>query len=143
MSNVEPDFTIRVAKDVGAEDRWADVGVAYKNARGSITCYFAAYPLNDKVLLYLRNSGEEEPRATGNSLAPRYLARVVKDVGGKDKWFDIGVTYVNARGSVTIYLHAVPVDVSYAGFSLLSISSFNDSITLLRNQPLATSRIYK
>ncbi|MGC1122905.1 MAG: hypothetical protein WBA22_17630 [Candidatus Methanofastidiosia archaeon] len=51
MSEVKPDFVVRVVKDVGGKDRWTDVGVAYKNARGSITVYLSALPLNDKMLL--------------------------------------------------------------------------------------------
>ena len=51
MSEVVPDYRVRVVKDVGGKDRWTDVGVAYKNARGSITVYLSALPLNDKILL--------------------------------------------------------------------------------------------
>jgi hypothetical protein len=51
MSEVKPDFVVRVVKDVGGKDKWTDVGVAYKNARGSITVYLSALPLNDKMLL--------------------------------------------------------------------------------------------
>ncbi|MBU7013848.1 MAG: hypothetical protein HXS52_07360 [Theionarchaea archaeon] len=51
MSDVKPDFVVRVVKDVGGKDRWTDVGVAYRNARGSITIYLSALPLNDKMLL--------------------------------------------------------------------------------------------
>ncbi|MBU6998611.1 MAG: hypothetical protein HXS41_01830 [Theionarchaea archaeon] len=51
MSEVKPDFVVRVVKDVGGKDRWTDVGVAYRNARGSITVYLSALPLNDKMLL--------------------------------------------------------------------------------------------
>ncbi|KYK38359.1 MAG: hypothetical protein AYK18_07485 [Theionarchaea archaeon DG-70] len=51
MSDVRPDYLVRVVKDIGGKDRWTDVGVAYKNARGSITIYLSALPLNDKILL--------------------------------------------------------------------------------------------
>lgn len=51
MSDVRPDYLVRVVKDVGGKDKWTDVGVAYKNARGSITVYLSALPLNDKILL--------------------------------------------------------------------------------------------
>ena len=51
MSDIRPDYIVRVVKDVGGKDKWTDVGVAYKNARGSITVYLSALPLNDKVLL--------------------------------------------------------------------------------------------
>jgi hypothetical protein len=51
MSDVRPDYIVRVVKDVGGKDKWTDVGVAYKNARGSVTIYLSALPLNDKILL--------------------------------------------------------------------------------------------
>jgi|GEM_PF-911818 len=51
MSDVRPDYLVRVVKDVGGKDKWTDIGVAYKNARGSITVYLSALPLNDKILL--------------------------------------------------------------------------------------------
>ncbi len=51
MSDVRPDYLVRVVKDIGGKDRWTDVGVAYKNARGSVTIYLSALPLNDKILL--------------------------------------------------------------------------------------------
>jgi len=51
MSDVRPDYLVRVVKDVGGKDKWTDVGIAYKNARGSVTIYLSALPLNDKILL--------------------------------------------------------------------------------------------
>ncbi|MBU7042952.1 MAG: hypothetical protein HXS47_05110 [Theionarchaea archaeon] len=51
MSDVKPDYLVRVVKDVGGKDKWTDVGVAYTNARGSVTVYLSALPLNDKILL--------------------------------------------------------------------------------------------
>ena len=51
MSDVKPDYIVRVVKDIGGKDKWTDVGVAYKNARGSVTVYLSALPLNDKILL--------------------------------------------------------------------------------------------
>ncbi len=51
MSDVKPDYVVRVVKDIGGKDKWTDVGVAYKNARGSVTVYLSALPLNDKILL--------------------------------------------------------------------------------------------
>ena len=51
MSDAQPDFTARVVKEIAGKDKWTDVGVAYKNARGSITIYLSALPLNDKILL--------------------------------------------------------------------------------------------
>lgn len=59
MSDIKPDYLVRVVKDVGGKDRWTDVGVAYKNARGSVTIYLTALPLNDKILL-IPTKGEEE-----------------------------------------------------------------------------------
>jgi len=40
---------------------------------------------------------------------PDYLVRTVKKVDGKDKWTDLGVAYTNTRGSVTVYLSALPL----------------------------------
>lgn len=51
MTDVRPDYVVRVVKDVGGKDKWTDVGIAYKNARGSVTVYLSALPLNDKMLL--------------------------------------------------------------------------------------------
>ena len=51
MCDVKPDYLVRVVKDIGGKDKWTDVGVAYKNSRGSITVYLSALPLNDKILL--------------------------------------------------------------------------------------------
>ncbi len=51
MDDEKADFVARVVKDIGGKDKWTDVGVAYKNARGSITIYLSALPLNDKILL--------------------------------------------------------------------------------------------
>ena len=59
MSEIRPDYLVRVVKDIGGKDRWTDVGVAYKNARGSVTVYLSALPLNDKILL-IPTKGEEE-----------------------------------------------------------------------------------
>lgn len=59
MSDVKPDYLVRVVKDIGGKDKWTDVGVAYKNARGSITVYLTALPLNDKILL-IPAKGDDE-----------------------------------------------------------------------------------
>jgi hypothetical protein len=59
MSEIRPDYLVRVVKDIGGKDRWTDVGVAYKNARGSVTVYLSALPLNDKILL-IPTKGEDE-----------------------------------------------------------------------------------
>ena len=53
---------------------------------------------------------------------PEYLMRAVKNVEGKDKWTDIGVAFINARGSVTMILKAAGIDVTELdGGSSLSI----------------------
>ena len=44
------------------------------------------------------------------SKKPDYLARAVKKVQGEDKWTDIGVAFISTRGSVTIYLSALPLN---------------------------------
>ena len=51
MSDEQPDFIARVSKEIAGKDKWTDVGAAYKNARGTITIYLSALPLNDKILL--------------------------------------------------------------------------------------------
>ncbi|MGD2249531.1 MAG: hypothetical protein PVF58_14085 [Candidatus Methanofastidiosia archaeon] len=53
MTEVEPDFIVKTVKDIGGRDKWIDIGIAYKNARGSITVYLDALPLNDKLLLFV------------------------------------------------------------------------------------------
>jgi hypothetical protein len=42
--------------------------------------------------------------------APDYVVRSVKNIRGNPKWVDIGVAYVNTRGSVTVYLTALPLN---------------------------------
>ncbi len=49
--NGKPDYLARVVKDIAGKEKWTDVGVAYRNKRGSITIYLAALPLNDKIVL--------------------------------------------------------------------------------------------
>jgi len=109
------DFAIRVSKQIGGKEKFTDVGVAYKNARGSITCYLAGYPLDDKIFLYPTEEVEEQEEKR-TQCQPKYLVRYVKDVGGKDKWYDLGVAYERARGKLVIYLYALP-----AGDKLLLI----------------------
>jgi len=36
--------------------------------------------------------------------------KTVKNAEGRDKWTDIGVAYTNPRGSVTVYLSALPLN---------------------------------
>ncbi len=59
--NGKPDYLARVVKDIGGKEKWTDVGVAYKNKRGSITIYLAALPLNDRIVL-IPVGGEEIQR---------------------------------------------------------------------------------
>lgn len=40
---------------------------------------------------------------------PDYLVRTVKNIDGREKWTDLGVGYLNAQGSITVYLSALPV----------------------------------
>ena len=40
---------------------------------------------------------------------PDYLARTAKEVGDETKWTNIGVAYINQRGSITVYLSALPL----------------------------------
>jgi len=41
---------------------------------------------------------------------PEYAVFVVKDIGGTKKFTNVGVAYVNGKGTVTVYLHALPLD---------------------------------
>ncbi|MBU7028499.1 MAG: hypothetical protein HXS48_16315 [Theionarchaea archaeon] len=50
MSTI-PDYLVRTVKDIEGKDKWTDIGVAYKNARGSITIYLSAFPITDKIIL--------------------------------------------------------------------------------------------
>lgn len=36
MNDEQPDFIARVVKEIAGKDKWTDVGVAYKDARGLI-----------------------------------------------------------------------------------------------------------
>ncbi len=56
--NGKPDYLARVVKGIGGKEKWTDVGVAYKNARGSITVYLTALPLNDRIMLIPINRQE-------------------------------------------------------------------------------------
>ncbi len=51
MSDPRPDYLVRVVKKVNDKDKWTNVGVAYKNERGTITVYLTALPLNDRIIL--------------------------------------------------------------------------------------------
>lgn len=52
-----PDFIVRVE---GTEkgDKFYEIGVAYKNARSSVTVYLKALPLDNKVMLIPTENGE-------------------------------------------------------------------------------------
>jgi len=41
---------------------------------------------------------------------PDYLVRTAKNINGKERWTDRGVAYTNEKGSITIYLSALPLD---------------------------------
>jgi len=49
--NNGPDYLVRTVKNIEGKEKWIDIGVAYQNARGSITVYLSALPLNDKLVL--------------------------------------------------------------------------------------------
>jgi hypothetical protein len=38
-------------KEIRGKERWIDIGVAYRNAKGTITVYLSALPMNDKIFL--------------------------------------------------------------------------------------------
>lgn len=52
-----PDFIVRV-EGIEKGDKFYDIGVAYKNSRGSVTVYLKALPLNNKVMLIPIENGE-------------------------------------------------------------------------------------
>lgn len=41
---------------------------------------------------------------------PDYLVKTVKNIDGREKWTDLGVAYMNAQGSITVYLSALPLN---------------------------------
>ena len=44
------------------------------------------------------------------SNGPDYLVRTAKSINGKERWTDLGVAYTNEKGSITIYLSALPLN---------------------------------
>jgi hypothetical protein len=46
-----PDYLVRSVKEIEGKEKWIDMGVAYRNARGTITVYLSALPMNDKIFL--------------------------------------------------------------------------------------------
>jgi hypothetical protein len=46
-----PDYLVRSVKEIDGKKKWIDIGVAYRNARGTITVYLTALPMNDKIFL--------------------------------------------------------------------------------------------
>jgi hypothetical protein len=40
---------------------------------------------------------------------PDYIVRTAKETKGEKKWVDIGIAYANKRGSITVYLSALPL----------------------------------
>jgi hypothetical protein len=46
-----PDYLVRSVKEMEGKERWVDMGVAYRNAKGVITVYLSALPINDKLFL--------------------------------------------------------------------------------------------
>jgi len=52
-----PDYIVRIPGVEGGNE-WYDIGVAYKNARGSVTVYLKALPLNNEVMLIPTENGE-------------------------------------------------------------------------------------
>lgn len=53
-----PDYIVRVVNDVEGRDVECDIGVAYKNVKGSITVYLNALPLKSEILLVPVENGE-------------------------------------------------------------------------------------
>jgi len=46
-----PDYLMRSKKKIGGKEKWIDIGVAYRNTKGTITVYLAVLPINDKIFL--------------------------------------------------------------------------------------------
>jgi hypothetical protein len=46
-----PDYLVRSVKEIDGKEKWIDMGVAYKNTKGTITVYLTALPMNDKIFL--------------------------------------------------------------------------------------------
>jgi len=38
-------------KEIDGKERWIDMGVVYRNSKGTITVYLTALPINDKIFL--------------------------------------------------------------------------------------------
>ena len=41
---------------------------------------------------------------------PDYLARTVKKIGENQKWTDVGIGYESEKGTITVFLSALPLD---------------------------------
>ena len=39
---------------------------------------------------------------------PDYIVKTAKKINGNKKWIDIGIAYTSEKGSVTVYLSALP-----------------------------------
>jgi len=46
-----PDYLMRSKKEINGEEKWIDMGIAYRNAKGTITVYLTALPMNDRIFL--------------------------------------------------------------------------------------------
>ncbi len=55
---VKPDFVVRIENTIEGRTEPLDIGVAYKNARGSITICLNALPLDKKLSLIPCEDGE-------------------------------------------------------------------------------------
>jgi hypothetical protein len=116
VTTLTPDYNILTTEDIGiaSVSSWNQIGVAYKNARGSITCYLSALPLNNALFL-APSTFLESPRDPNNNYTivcedkPTYLARVVKEINGKDLWTDIGVVCEVGGGVLKIRLTCLPL----------------------------------
>jgi len=63
------DYTIsspvKIPQGIGNEDKtiWTNIGVAFKNKDGSISCNLNALPVNGKIVLFIPKPQEEEQPA--------------------------------------------------------------------------------
>jgi hypothetical protein len=46
-----PDYLVRSVKEIDGKEKWIDMGIAYRNAKGIVTIYLTALPMNDKLFL--------------------------------------------------------------------------------------------
>jgi len=51
MVEKKPDFLVRTVKEVNGKSQWANIGIGFKNEKGTITVFLQALPISDKIIL--------------------------------------------------------------------------------------------